>query len=134
MTLKLVRLELARNSEFPNGSRQHGYQFVAPLDHKGHLDAAEWAKERDRCRVRRFWAGQPHELGRLVRRRGGAWVFDYNPATEPTTSLVSNLTNTISCRANTYPSPNATIFNAHFALSPLRTSIDRARSGLRLSS
>ncbi len=82
MTLKLVRLELARNSEFPNGSRQHGYQFVAPLDHKGHLDAAEWAKERDRCRVRRFWAGQPHELGRLVRRRGGAWVFDYNPATE----------------------------------------------------
>jgi hypothetical protein len=82
MPLKRIRLELARNPDFPNGSRHHGYEFVAPLDDSEHLVAAEWAKDRDRCSVKRFWAGQPNELGKLIHRRGGAWVFDYNPATE----------------------------------------------------
>ncbi len=82
MPLKRIRLELARNPEFPNGSRNHGYEFVAPLDDSEHLVAAEWAKARERCSVTRFWAGRPNELGKLVHRRGGAWVFDYNPATE----------------------------------------------------
>ena len=81
MPLKHIRLELARNHDFPDGSRHHGYEFVAPLDDDGHLVAAEWTKARDRCRVKRFWAGQPDEMGKLVHRRGGAWVFDYNPAT-----------------------------------------------------
>jgi hypothetical protein len=82
MPLKRIRLELARNPEFPNGSSNHGYEFVAPLDDSEHLVAAEWSKARDRCIVKRFWAGQPNEFGKLVHRRGGAWVFDYNPATE----------------------------------------------------
>ncbi len=82
MTLKRIRLELARNPEFPNGSRNHGYEFVAPLDDSEHLVVAEWAKDRDRCSVKRFWAGQPNEMGKLIHSRGGAWVFDYNPATE----------------------------------------------------
>jgi hypothetical protein len=29
MTLKRVRLELARNAEFPEGSSEHGYELVA---------------------------------------------------------------------------------------------------------
>ena len=48
MPLKRVRLELARSHEHPNGSSEHGYDFIAPLDNEGHLDAAEWRKERDR--------------------------------------------------------------------------------------
>lgn len=79
MTLKQVRLELARDHDHPNGSREHGYDLIAPLDEQGHLDAAEWKKNRDRCRVRRFWAGEPNEIGHLVHRPGGTWAFDYNP-------------------------------------------------------
>lgn len=79
MTLKQVRLELARDHDHPSGSREHGYDLIAPLDDQGHLDAAEWKKNRDRCRVRRFWAGEPNEIGRLVHRPGGTWAFDYDP-------------------------------------------------------
>ena len=79
MTLKQVRLELARDHDHPSGSREHGYDLIAPLDDLGHLDAAEWKKNRERCRVRRFWAGEPNEIGRLVHRPGGTWAFDYNP-------------------------------------------------------
>lgn len=79
MTLKRVRLELARDHDFPNGSRERGYDFIAPLDDEGHLVAAAWRQLRDKCRVRRFWAGQPDEVGRLVHRPGGTWVFDYDP-------------------------------------------------------
>ena len=82
MPLKRIRLELARNPEFPNGSSHHGYEFIAPLDDSEHLVAADGAKERDRCSVKRFWAGQPSEFGKLVHRRGSAWVFDYNPSVE----------------------------------------------------
>ena len=79
MTLKKVRLELARDRDFPDGSRQHGYEFTAPLDDDGHLIATEWRKQRKRCEVRRFWQGEPTELGRLVHVRGDAWAFDYDP-------------------------------------------------------
>jgi hypothetical protein len=34
--LKRIRLHLARSKEFPSGSASHGYEFVAPLDSKGH--------------------------------------------------------------------------------------------------
>ena len=36
--LKRIRLELARSKEFPMGSANHGYEFVASLDSKGHID------------------------------------------------------------------------------------------------
>jgi hypothetical protein len=35
---KRIRLELARSKEFPAGSANHGYEFVAPLDAEGHID------------------------------------------------------------------------------------------------
>lgn len=79
MTLKRIRLELARDHDYPNGSRDRGYDFIAPLDDKGHLDAAEWRKSRDRCRVKRFWAGEKDEIGHLVHKPGGSWAFDYDP-------------------------------------------------------
>ena len=37
-TFKRIRLNLARSKEFPQGSARHGYEFVAPLDDKGHID------------------------------------------------------------------------------------------------
>lgn len=79
MTLKRIRLELARDREFPEGSRERGYEFAAPLDDDGRLSAAEWRKERDRCRVKRFWPGEHTEIGHLVHKPGGTWAFDYDP-------------------------------------------------------
>lgn len=80
MTLKLIRLELARDHEFPEGSRSHGYEIIAPLDEADHLVPSEWHASRDRCLARRFWAGEERK-GRFVRRPGGTWSIDYDPTT-----------------------------------------------------
>lgn len=77
MSLKKIRLELARTHEFPLGTSDRGYEFVAPLDADGHLDRDGWHVHRDHCTVRRFWAGEPDERGRLVH-RGGGWYFHYD--------------------------------------------------------
>jgi hypothetical protein len=77
-----IRLHLARSREFPNGSTRHGYEIVAPLDVEGILDAEAWHEQRERCAVRRFWAGEPDQHGRLLHSAGGAggatWVIDYD--------------------------------------------------------
>ena len=78
MTMKHVRLELARDHEFPNGSSERGYEFVAPLSENGHLLLDDWRRMRSRCKVRRFWPGEKDEIGLLVHRKGG-WAFDYDP-------------------------------------------------------
>jgi hypothetical protein len=83
--LKRIRLNLARSKEFPVGSTRHGYEFVAPLDAKGHIDPALWREHREHCRVRRFW-GTDEEVGKVVYRSGGRspaqWVFDYDDSSE----------------------------------------------------
>lgn len=80
--MKRIRLHLARSKSHPAGSAQHGYEIVAPLDPEGRIDQAEWQKHRDRCGVRRFWAGEADEIGKLVHKSGGSsharWVFDYD--------------------------------------------------------
>jgi hypothetical protein len=85
-SFKRIRLNLARSSEFPQGSSRHGYEFVAPLDQNGHIDVEQWRDHRDNCRVRRFWEGEDDEFGMLVHKPGGAeharWVFDYDPDAE----------------------------------------------------
>lgn len=81
--LKRIRLHLARSKAFPQGSSSHGYEFVAPIDAKGHIDLELWRQHREHCRVRRFWNGEPEQVGRLLHKPGGAeharWVFDYDP-------------------------------------------------------
>jgi hypothetical protein len=78
MALSKVRIEMARSHEFPEGSARHGYEFVAPLDKKGHIDAKAWQQHRSQCRVKRFWEGAPDEIGHLVRKPGGSWAFHYD--------------------------------------------------------
>ena len=78
MPLNSIHLRLARDPDFPQGSRAHGYEFVAPLDADGHLDAEAWRKHRKACRVRRFWAGTDDELGHLVHTKGRTWAFHYD--------------------------------------------------------
>jgi len=78
MTLKRIRLELARDHDFPGGSNEHGYEFTAPLRDDGKIDAAAWKNQRDKCRVRRFWGEEADEVGHLVRKPGGSWAFHYD--------------------------------------------------------
>lgn len=78
MTLKRIRLELARDHDFPSGSNERGYEFSAPLDEEGKIDAKEWKQSRDKCRVRRFWGDEDDEVGHLVRKPGGSWAFHYD--------------------------------------------------------
>jgi hypothetical protein len=40
--LRRVRLLLARDHDFPNGSVERGYDFIAPLDAKGHIVPGAW--------------------------------------------------------------------------------------------
>lgn len=79
--LKKIRLEMARNPKFPEGSRNHGYEIVAPLTADGHIDVAAWPQEKARCTVRRFWQGQDDESG-AIERKGNRWVFSYEPGEE----------------------------------------------------
>lgn len=83
--LKRIRLTLARSKEHPEGSSRHGYEIVAPLDAAGRLDPQAWKHARGACKVRRFWAGEPDDVGHLVHRPGGkggaTWTFDYDETT-----------------------------------------------------
>ncbi len=74
--LQRIRLELARTPEFPEGSSEHGYEFVAPLTTEGHIDPKAWAESKERCRVSRF-SGQEVENG-MLRHVGHGWRFDYD--------------------------------------------------------
>lgn len=76
--LRRVRLELARDPDFPAGSRERGYDFIAPLDESGRIVHEAWEELKDRCRVRRFWPGQADEVGHVVRRPSGQWSFHYD--------------------------------------------------------
>ncbi len=78
MSMKKISLELARDKDFPNGSRDHGYIFVAPLDVDDRIVAEEWKTNRQECLVTRFWGDDEHETGHLVRKPGGAWAFHYD--------------------------------------------------------
>jgi hypothetical protein len=73
-----IRLELAREPGHPEGSNKIGYDFVAPLDAEGRVDADLWRAHRTVCRAVRFRPEEEIEIGHLVRRRGGGWAFRYD--------------------------------------------------------
>ena len=76
--MKQIRLELARNPGFPNGSSNHGYELIAPLDNEYKLDHMAWRKLRNKCRVIRFWGHEEHLVGHLTHNQGGTWAFHYD--------------------------------------------------------
>jgi hypothetical protein len=80
--MKTIRLELARTPEYPTGNPNHGYEFVAPLDDSGHIDAEAWRRQRGSCTVRRFEPGKNEELGHLIHTKGRRWAFHYDTDSE----------------------------------------------------
>lgn len=77
MTMMKIRLELGRTAEYPNGNENHAYEFVAPIDPEGHIDAEARKKERQSCVVRHFQNGNLIKAGHLSR-VGRSWRFDYD--------------------------------------------------------
>lgn len=76
--LTKIRLELARDHDHPEGAHDIGYEFAAPLGADGRIDAAEWHRHRDHCRVVRFRPGEADDIGHLIRKPGGSWAFHYD--------------------------------------------------------
>ena len=81
--MKKIRLELARDHDFPNGSAARGYILEAPLTLEGHIDVEGWRKARGACTVTRFWEGEPGNTGHLRHTRGGKWAFHYDGEGDP---------------------------------------------------
>lgn len=81
-SLKTIRLELARTKEFPDGSAQCGYEFVAPLNADGHIDAEAYKSAKAKCRVQRFWVGEKAQTGALLHLGRDRWVFSYEPGAD----------------------------------------------------
>ena len=77
MTLRTIRLELARTAEFPEGSAERGYEFVAPLPMTD-ISMRRNGAPGDDCTVHRFWVGEDDVYGRLVHHRGHDWAFHYD--------------------------------------------------------
>ncbi len=81
MPLQRIRLELARSPDFPDGSREHGYDMIVPIDKAGHISLPGWKANRDLCRVRRFWGHDAPMVGHIVHKPGGTggiWAFHYD--------------------------------------------------------
>ena len=76
-SFRAVRLLLAREKGHPEGDRGEGYDLLVPLGKEGRLDPAEWKAHQDACRVRHFKSDAEDRIGRLRRKPGGQWYFDY---------------------------------------------------------
>lgn len=85
MGFSLIRLELARNKDFPEGASNRGYELKAPLTADGHLDEEAWRENKAQCAVTRFWPGEPDQTGALIRTRRRSWAFSYEPGEEDDT-------------------------------------------------
>lgn len=81
MSLYRVRVTLARNSQFPEGSPTRGYDFIVPLTEAGTLDPAAWKVHSKDCLVHRFWEGEAPQHG-LLMHKGQHWFIDYDLKTQ----------------------------------------------------
>ena len=76
MNWKSIRLELARTSDFPEGSASRAFLLHLPLDEGGLIDERSLGNAPAKATVRRFWPNEPDQTGHLIR-HGRAWVFSY---------------------------------------------------------
>lgn len=73
-----VRLLLARNPGFPEGSAEHGYELKVPLTPDGHIDLQGFHERRADCKVVRFWGDEGERHGEVIHSRHG-WALSYEP-------------------------------------------------------
>lgn len=76
MSWHMIRLDLARTKEFPEGSRAHCYLLRAPLDQRQIVDREAFQAAPERATVLRSWPDEPDIVGYLVHKPKG-WAFSY---------------------------------------------------------
>ncbi len=76
MNWQSIRLELARTSDFPEGSASRAYLLRLPLDDHGLIDASAHGQTPERATVHRFWPNQPDMSGYVIDTPRG-WAFSY---------------------------------------------------------
>lgn len=74
----VIRLELGRTPQFPNGSPSRTYLLRIPLGPDGTIDAQAQAADPRGATVRRYWPQQPDRSGYLVP-QGDGWAFSASP-------------------------------------------------------
>lgn len=79
-SFRVIRLELAREPEHPEGSRSFGYLLCVPLDADNKIDVTCWNEFKDFYRVLKFLPSQTNEIGHLVNRADGSWALHYDIA------------------------------------------------------
>lgn len=73
---KIIRLELARTPDFPEGSASRAYVLRLPLHDDGLIDEAAITFHPELATVRRNWADETDQQGYIVRKPNG-WAFSY---------------------------------------------------------
>lgn len=73
---KIIRLELARTPEFPEGSPSRAFLLRLPLYDDGLIDREEVRRNPAMATVKRFWPNEPDQQGYAIH-TGKAWAFSY---------------------------------------------------------
>lgn len=81
MSWNNIRLELARDREFPRGSPHRCYLLFLPLQATGCIDEALVLASPKRATVRRFWPSQADLRGNVIKTPNG-WAFCYESREE----------------------------------------------------
>jgi hypothetical protein len=81
MTWTMIRLDLARTEDLPQGSAAHSYLLRLPLDEHGIVDPDSLRAAPERATVLRSWPDEPDVHGYLRHGRKG-WVLSYAPGDE----------------------------------------------------
>ena len=74
----LIRLELDRTPDFPEGSACRAYMLCLPLDADGVMDEAALALQPLMATARRFWPNEADRFGHVVRQEDG-WAISFEP-------------------------------------------------------
>gem|GEM_PF-408456 len=76
MDWSVIRLELARTPEFPEGSASRAYLLRLPLDADGMVNVEAFKEKPELATVRRYWPNERDKEGYVIRKRNG-WAFSY---------------------------------------------------------
>jgi len=81
MNWKSIRLELARTSDFPQGSASRAYLLHLPLTEEGLVDEQTLERAPARATAHRFWPNERDMAGYVIRTSRG-WALSYRPGEE----------------------------------------------------
>jgi len=86
MVWTVIRLELARTPEFPEGSVGRAYLLRLPLDASGMIDTTAFETSPQLATVRRYWPNERDKEGYVVHKHRN-WVFSYAQGDEDDEAL-----------------------------------------------